>query len=427
LVCQRTGAADFEAPPWARILLHKRRYSKHLAAGVDTAFAESVQSRNYPVVLPMLTLSYSVTRGFAPPANSSAPAPALAAQSPLGAIAFGVHCDAGAEPAAALAIDAPVLAPAPLAAAPLFEIWRDGGSVHSGRRDALDYCYNERLLFGRIAVAEAAFSADDEATRAADHPEERVRTALQRATAVAYRQIFAVLDACAFPHLWRVWNFIPQINVESAGLERYRQFNIDRQAAFSAAGRAALDSVPAASAVGSSAGPLAIYFFAGRAAPRAIENPRQLSAYHYPSEYGPRSPLFARASLIDLEEGEVLFVSGTASIVGHRTLHIGDAHAQTVESLANIDAILAAANEQAQRRKFVRGDLAYKIYLRHAADLETVRRVFDAWLGAAGHVVYVQADICRAELLVEIEASAGHRIEPAMAPRLELAAEARGA
>jgi len=374
----------------------------------------------------MLTLSYFLTDSSALPATSPVRTPPLAAATPLGIIAFGAGCERDNAPASTLGIDAAVWYSAPSAAARLREIWRDGDSVVSGQCGALYYSHNERLLFGRIALAESAFSADAEAgpeqdqrtalhptalDRTAPHRTELQRTELQRATAEAYRQIFAVLDARGFPHLWRVWNFIPRINAESAGLERYRQFNIDRQAAFSAAGRAALDSVPAASAVGSRAGPLAIYFFAGRAAPRAIENPRQLSAYHYPREYGPRSPLFARASLIDLEEGEVLFVSGTASIVGHRTLHIGDAHAQTVESLANIDAILAAANEQTQRRKFVRSDLAYKIYLRHAADLETVRRVFEAWLGAAGHVVYVQADICRAELLVEIEASAGHRTE----------------
>ncbi|HSB95548.1 MAG TPA: hypothetical protein VLC91_03835 [Spongiibacteraceae bacterium] len=404
--------------------MHNRRPSKHLAAGVDTAFAESVQSPNYSVVLPMLTLSYFLTRSATLPDTPPARTPPFAAATSLGIIVFGKGsgsgsgCEADSEPAAALGIDAAVLSSAPLAATRLFEVWHDADSIVSGRRDALYYCHNERLLFGRIALAESAFNVGAEANDEQEH-----RTALHRATADAYRQIFAVLDACGFPHLWRVWNFIPQINAESAGLERYRQFNIARQTAFSAAGRAALDHVPAASAVGSSAGALAIYFFAGRTAPRAIENPRQLSAYHYPSDYGPRSPLFARASLIGLDDGDVLFVSGTASIVGHRSLHIGDASAQTVETLANIDAILAAANQQTRRRKFARGDLAYKIYLRHATDLEPVRRMFEAWLGAVGPVVYVQADICRAELLVEIEASAGHNVDLCIEPDTEMSME----
>ena len=425
--------------PWTRILLYNGRPSKRLAAGVDTAFIESVQSGNYSVVLPMLTLSYFLTRAAALSARSPARTPLPQVESPLAAISFGAANDQSAEAlrASAIAIDAPLLYPSPNSAgvaAALLEVWHDSGASVAGQRGALHYCYNEHMLFGCIALAESAFaavSADHlaaEASIAAPSVTEESgadqsiaepsiiercrRTALQHATAEAYRQIFALLDDCAFPHLWRVWNFIPQINAESNGLERYRQFNIDRQAAFIAGGRAVIGNVPAASAVGARAGALAIYFFAGRIAPLAIENPRQLSAYHYPSDYGPRSPLFARANLIARDDGEILFISGTASIVGHRTLHNGDASAQTAESLVNIDAILAAANAQAQRRTFARGDLAYKIYVRCAADLESVRGVFEAWLGSGSNAVYVQADICRAELLVEIEASAGHRMEP---------------
>jgi enamine deaminase RidA (YjgF/YER057c/UK114 family) len=320
----------------------------------------------------MLTLSYV-------PASGAAPLE-------LAAIAFGA--DAGAE---AFGVATPVLAPA--SPGLLVERWATAGPLSAGRHGALAYRHDAGLLFGAIRLAES--DAD-----------------LQTNTAAAYRQIFATLDALGFPHLWRVWNFIPHINAEAAGLERYRRFNVARQEAFAAAGRATLAAVPAASAVGCAEGELVIYFMAGRAAPLPIENPRQLSAYDYPPEYGPRSPLFARACLAPLAHGpqgngELLFVSGTASIVGHRTLHAGDVRAQTRESLANIDAVLAAANARAQTRRFARGDLAYKVYVRHAADLAAIQDELDAWLPAAA-AIYLQADICRADLLVEIEASGGH-------------------
>lgn len=339
----------------------------------------------------MLTLSYL----FSCSADSNSPPPV---DIPAGAIAFGG--DGGH--ANLITVATPVLAPVREGTA-LLEIWRAAGPVTAGRRGALQFWHNGQLLFGSIELAETA-----EPSELSPGP---APTALHAATAAAYRQIFALLDDCAFPHLWRVWNFIPRINAADDELERYRQFNIARQAAFVAAGRALEGNVPAASAVGSVSGGLAIYFFAGRTAPLPIENPRQLSAYRYPTEYGPRSPLFARAGLVRQQDGELLFISGTASIVGHRSLHLGDVIAQTRESLANIDAILDAANAQAAPRRFARGDLVYKIYVRRPADLAPVRTAFEAWLGAAGAAIYLQADICRTELLVEIEASGGHRSE----------------
>lgn len=284
------------------------------------------------------------------------------------------------------------------------EAWSGTQAVTAAQSDALHYRYNDEVLFGCIVLDEATFAASAD------------RSALQSATHSAYSQLFALLDRLQLP-LWRIWNFIPRINAHEHGLERYRHFNIARQAAFVASGRALAGNVPAASAVGTrdtdknSGGELIIYFLAGRAAPLAIENPRQLSAYHYPADYGPRSPIFSRASLIDTGAQELLFISGTASIVGHRTLHAGDVIAQARELLANIDCVLAESNRQTKRRQFTRRDLTYKVYLRHATDFDAVKTQLEHWLGDRAPALYLQADICRAELLVEIEASGGHEIE----------------
>ena len=60
-------------------------------------------------------------------------------------------------------------------------------------------------------------------------------SALHIATEQAYREIFATLDELAYPHLLRVWNYLPQINVDTHGVERYRQFNSARRNASSPA------------------------------------------------------------------------------------------------------------------------------------------------------------------------------------------------
>jgi enamine deaminase RidA (YjgF/YER057c/UK114 family) len=140
--------------------------------------------------------------------------------------------------------------------------------------------------------------------------------------------------------------------------------------------------------------------------PLAIENPRQVSAYRYPDAYGPRSPSFSRAAVVSPGDGRtMLFISGTASIVGHQTMHIGDVARQTEESLANIAAVLAVAAERAGA-PFPHDALTYTVYVRRPADLPVVRRIFESAVGprAASNAIYLQADICRAELLVEIEA-----------------------
>lgn len=193
-------------------------------------------------------------------------------------------------------------------------------------------------------------------------------------------------------------------------MERYRHFNAGRQQAFIDARRSAFDGTPAACALGTAEGPLRVYFLAGRRAPLAIENPRQISAYRYPATYGARSPTFSRAALADIGGGrQALFISGTASIVGHTTLHLGDVRRQTEESLANMAAVREVASSRAGGA-FDASMPIYTVYVRHRSDFATVRDVFERHVGAhstaAREAIYLQADICRAELLVEIEAHA---------------------
>jgi hypothetical protein len=231
---------------------------------------------------------------------------------------------------------------------------------------------------------------------------------LQAAAHQAYSDLFGVLADSDTPHLLRLWNYFPGINADAGGTERYRQFNAGRQQAFIEARRSAFEGSPAACALGTSAGPLRVYFLAGRTAPIAIENPRQVSAYRYPDAYGPRSPTFSRAALADVGAGRsALFISGTASIVGHRTVHVGDVRRQTEESLINIAAVREVAAQRAGM-PFPAGSLTYTVYLRRPADLAVVREVFEAAVGAqssaAREAIYLHADICRADLLVEIEA-----------------------
>ena len=277
----------------------------------------------------------------------------------------------------------------------LYEVWSSGRPAESGQHQRVRFRRSEEMLFGCITLAEADFAAPAHAP-----------SSLHAATAQAYAEICATLEAQQYPHLLRVWNYLPDINRDSQGTERYRQFNSARQCALQACGRAQSGSVPAASALGATSdSPVVVYFLAGRSAPVFVENPRQVSAYHYPRQYGTHSPLFSRAALLRQPQSLTLFVSGTASIVGHRSLHIGNTARQTRETLTNIEALLSEANRVTRGAHFELDSLAYKVYVRRPEDLALIQSELAATLGSQAQVIYLQADICRQDLLVEIEAT----------------------
>lgn len=224
---------------------------------------------------------------------------------------------------------------------------------------------------------------------------------LEATTRRAYATIFDVIDREGYPNLHRVWNYFPRINEVEQGMERYRSFSVGRYDAFMDKGREiGASGVPAACALGSKRGQLVIYFIAGKTPSLPIENPRQTSAYFYPPEFGPRSPTFSRAMLL----GSALLISGTASIVGYKTVHSDDVLKQLDETIANLRTVL----DEARTHGFSASDpagLHLKVYLRHTDDYPAVRKIIEAEFGHAARVVYLHADVCRTDLMVEIEAT----------------------
>lgn len=303
---------------------------------------------------------------------------------PLGGLGWGL-----AAPGLA-GLELPVLS----AGGPQVDAWLgQGGTLRHGRSGAVQWQADDRWAFGQL-----------------DLPD--VEGDLSGVARQAYLDIFAALRACGHTHVLRLWNYLPRINGDGGGMERYRQFNIGRQQAFMEAGHDAFEGAPAACALGlpdardMPGGGLHLRFLAASTAPRPLENPRQVPAYRYSSTYGPRAPTFSRAALADAGGGRVaLFVSGTASIVGEHSVHHGDVLAQARETLVNLQAVLDAANARCTAG-FTFDDLHCTVYVRHAGDAASVLALLAAAQPGAPAPLCVQADVCRAELLVEIEAHA---------------------
>lgn len=274
----------------------------------------------------------------------------------------------------------------------LFEVWRTTGPLKNGQVGLVRYRTSGDMVFGCVSIDESGES-------------ERGNQALRQATMRAYAGIFTCLDALGLGQPLRIWNYFPDINLVVDGIERYRIFNEARQRAFQSAQCSVRGDVPAACALGTpTGGPLVVYFIAGRGAGTAVENPRQVAAYDYPAEYGAFSPSFARGTLANGATGHMLFISGTASILGYRTVHVGDVAAQTREALHNIRAVVDEANRVAGAGFYAAERLKYKFYVRRPEDIAVVVSEFAAVMGVCHPPVYLHADICRADLLVEIEA-----------------------
>jgi chorismate lyase/3-hydroxybenzoate synthase len=304
----------------------------------------------------------------------------LAATDVLAVIAFGNTAPVLADPRY-LRIGLEPSSPQP----PL-EVWRTHGPVERGQMDC-------------ATTGTIAWACDADYSFATIEVDEAIHGGIAGAARAAYTALAAWRDANPARHVLRIWNYLDAINLGDGDDERYRQFCAGR-----AAGMDQLFSAgyPAATAIGTRTGrrTLQMYWLAARLPGLAAENPRQLSAWRYPRCHGPSAPNFARAMRAPTRLPQI-YISGTAAIIGHVSHHAGDCAAQLAETLTNLDSLLASARIDASARFGPRS--TWKIYLRHADDAPVVRALLRDRLGANTPMLLLQGDICRAELLVEID------------------------
>lgn len=266
---------------------------------------------------------------------------------------------------------------------------------------AVEDLFGDALPTGR-AGAFTLFQAEGWLLGAATVP---ISAGLEEVSRRLYENMFTVSRGW---HLARIWNYVPAINDSgSAGLENYRVFCQGRSRAFKQAfGRGFHARLPAASAVGSLSTALTVVFAAGLGQPSHVENPLQVAAYHYPGEYGPRAPSFARATVMPGTTHATVFISGTAAIRGHATVAPDNLDGQLECTVENLRAIAHACGLGPEVHRDRGSTRHFKVYLRDAADLPRVTETLaESLLAPDDSVSYLRSDLCRAALRVEIEAS----------------------
>jgi len=234
------------------------------------------------------------------------------------------------------------------------------------------------------------------------------RLGFQRVTTEAYRQLRVGLDRCGVGQPVRIWNYIPAIRRRYAtDLDQYMAFNAGRYAAFASAawyGQICLAErwMPTASGVGHEGEDLVLHALATDHPAQPVENPRQVSAYHYSRRYGPKPPCFARATVIEEPDGgRRLLVGGTASVIGEDSRHEDDVVAQTRETIENLAHLARAAGLPSGTMTLPRfTDL--RVYYPRPSDLPILQQMVVESFPQA-RLDWVAAELCRPELLVEIE------------------------
>ena len=213
----------------------------------------------------------------------------------------------------------------------------------------------------------------------------------------------------------RQWNYIGNIVSYRNGKQNYQEFN-DARSRYYAQGDWH-NGYPAATGIGISSEGIIVSGIAFKKASQAskgvfpIDNPLQVAAHVYSKSVlidndlnaVKSTPKFERAKLIETKGGAYCFVSGTAAIRGEQSIDSTSAEEQTIMTIENIEHLVSKENLMRYGCKAY--DLKYTklhIFIKNPEDYEQVKAVAEQ---AYPHlpIVYTVADVCRSELLVEIE------------------------
>ncbi len=248
-------------------------------------------------------------------------------------------------------------------------------------------------------------------------------TALRRVTTAAYTTIAELLRSCRARYPVRLWNLIPGIlDPLDDQPHRYMAFNAGRYEAylqwFETEQRFCRE-VPTASGIGYPGPDLLIHCLAAELPGQPVENPRQVASYCYSKRYGSLPPCFARATRITTPDGQAewLLVGGTASVKGEETVHSDDLRSQCAETFSNLASLVSAkvSQDEATDPAVLRQLAAYRhlrVYYVQQHDLPIISQLVESSFTGLDSLEYLQAELCRPRLLVEIEGVAELPVRP---------------
>ena len=227
----------------------------------------------------------------------------------------------------------------------------------------------------------------------------------------------------AFSDIVRQWNFIPNIikqeETENGIIQYYQEFNDVRSAYY---GKCSFDNgYPAATGIGTKCGAVTLDVIAFKPTTKAhiypVKNTFQIDAHKY-AEYvlvGDKvdectitTPKFERSKIVTNSNTSVNFISGTAAIKGQDTISNRNFDFQTQVTIENILNLVSEENTVANdipATATTPNVLMAKAYIIDINNYNDVINQYNKQLPET-KCLFVIADICRDDLVVEIEALA---------------------
>jgi len=246
----------------------------------------------------------------------------------------------------------------------------------------------------------------------------RVEDSISQASERAFKSAIEILaqEGLSIHHIIRQWNYIENIaiveDVEDAP-QNYQDFN-DVRAHYYDQGDFKF-GYPAATGIGQDTGGVIVGFIALSESKdinvRPIGNPGQIDAHKYSelvlegNSEEKCTPKFERAKLVSIGSRNYMYVSGTASILGEKTMHAGDVEKQTLTTIENIRRLFSRENQEVLGLNFDVFEIQFshlRVYVKNMEDIPAVEKICLKELNCKSSL-FLESDVCREDLLVEIE------------------------
>ncbi len=220
------------------------------------------------------------------------------------------------------------------------------------------------------------------------------------------REVFAEIkslldvEGFAIDSIVRQWNYIERITALENNGQHYQMFNNARSEFYSSARWK--NGYPAATGIGSACGGVlvdfdAVQFLQSVCYCTPIDNKLQVAAHAYSEQVllaadnRRTTPKFERAKSMTFGNRRMVYISGTAAIRGEESLEGVGVERQLEITLENIAQLTGEAKIHMLR-----------VYLKNVEDYAAVKRCLSAY-EAQIPISYLRTDVCRDELLIEIE------------------------
>ncbi len=246
------------------------------------------------------------------------------------------------------------------------------------------------------------------------------RNDTRKAASASFDMVAEILqmENLSMNNLVRQWNFIGDILGMKEGFQNYQVFNEVRSEYYKK--YRTITGFPAATGVGMKYGGVFLDFCALKSDDsiklKAINNPNQINAYEYGQQVlkgitgtvgsAKHPPQFERGLLLMNKTASTLFVSGTASIIGQETIGKGDVKEQTLVTIENIRKIADIERIRQLDGKQDMGQVRFslvRVYVKKQEYFKSVKSICNDHFRDSP-VIFIEADICRDDLLTEIEA-----------------------